>query len=714
MWPCVCGIAVLVILFSPAPAEAYIGPGAGFAIGGSVLVIVTSIFAGIFALLTWPVRWLFRFLRGRKAYTKSRIKRFIVLGMDGMDPVLTERFIAEGKLPNLARMREHGCFKPLTTTIPPISPVAWSSFQTGSNPGKHNIFDFLTINPKTYQPKLSSTDIRGPSRRIRIGKYIIPIGRANIRLLRKGKPFWHILAEHGIFSNILRVPITFPPQKYRGLLLSAMCVPDIRGTQGTFSFYTTRADNDRTHTGGERFCVKSNGRTISAELLGPENPFRGDRTVLKCPFTITLSDSSQQGQLRINGERYTLVRDKYSDWIPVVFKAAPWVRVYGICRFLLLSVKPEFELYVTPINIDPEKPAMPISHPRVYSTYLAKQQGRFATLGLAEDTWALNEGILSDKAFVEQSVSMDMERQEMFFDALSKLKRGVCVCVFDGTDRIQHAFWRYHEKRSADPARKDLTLTTNPVEDVYRRADQIVGKVMAKYDDKDTVIMVISDHGFKAFRYGLDLNRWLEEKGYLTRKADAHEYSNLEAVDFSKTKAFAVGLSGIFLNLKGRMGQGIVQPGKEANQLRQEIAAALMTLKDPETDQRVIEKAHIAQEVYSGPYKDQAPDIIVGYREGYRVSWETAIGNVTDRIFHENTKPWSGDHCIEHSLVPGVMFCNRPVAAEGPRLIDIAPTILDMFGAETPGYMDGRPLEIDLSSCSGDSRPKEEDRDVDI
>jgi len=210
------------------------------------------------------------------------------------------------------------------------------------------------------------------------------------------------------------------------------------------------------------------------------------------------------------------------------------------------------------------------------------------------------------------------------------------------------------------------------------------------------------------------LNRWLEEKGYLVRKTDAHKYSNLEAVDFSKTRAFAVGLSGIFLNLKGRMGQGIVQPGKEADQLREEIAAALMTLKDPETGQRAVEKAHIARKVYSGPYKDQAPDIIVGYREGYRVSWETAIGNVTNRIFHENTKPWSGDHCIEHSLVPGVMFCNRPVAAVDPRLIDIAPTILDMFGAKTPGHMDGRPLEIDLSSCSGDSRPKEESGDVEV
>ncbi len=207
--------------------------------------------------------------------------------------------------------------------------------------------------------------------------------------------------------------------------------------------------------------------------------------------------------------------------------------------------------------------------------------------------------------------------------------------------------------------------------------------------------MVISDHGFKAFHYGLDLNRWLEEKGYLVGKEDVSHCSNLEDVDWSRTRAFAVGLSGIYLNLKGRMDQGIVDGGQEAKELREEIAAALITLKDPETGAQAIVKAHIAQDTYTGPYKNQAPDIIVGYNEGYRVSWETAIGKITDKIFHENTKPWSGDHCIEQSLVPGVLFCNRPVSADSPRLIDIAPTILEMMGVETPKYMDGKELKVE-------------------
>ena len=689
VWPCLCIIVVVIVLFFPSPAQAYIGPGAGFAVGGSVLVILTSIIAGLFALLTWPIRWLFRFIRGRKAYKKSRIKRFIVLGMDGMDPELTSQYISEGKLPNLSRMQKQGCFSKLTTTVPPISPVAWSSFQTGSNPGKHNIFDFLTVNPHTYQPQLSSTEIGGPSRRIRIGKISIPLGGSGIRILRKGKPFWHLLGEHGIFSNILRVPITFPPQKYRGLILSSMCVPDLRGTQGTFSFFTTKQQEDCEHTGGERYYLKNNSGTIKGHLIGPQNPSRTDKSVLKCPFVVTLNGDSQKAVVRIGNEKHTLVKGKYSDWIPVVFKAGLMTRIQGICRLLLQSVEPDFEMYVTPINIDPERPAMQISYPAVYATYLAKQQGRFATLGLAEDTWALNEGILSDEDFIAQSVQIDQERQEMLFDSLGKIKRGVCVCVFDGTDRIQHSFWRYHEKSSAQK-------TIDPVEDVYKRADDIVGKVLDKYDDKDTVIMVISDHGFKAFHYGLDLNRWLEEKGYLVGKENIRDCTNLEGIDWSKTRAFAVGLSGIFLNLRGRMSQGIVDPNQEADQLRREIAAELMKLNDSETGKGAIEKTHIARDVYTGPYKNNAPDIIVGYKEGYRVSWETAIGRVTDKVFHANTKPWSGDHCIEQSLVPGVLFCNRPVNASDPRLIDIAPTILDLLGVETPKYMDGKPLEIEL------------------
>ena len=644
------------------------------------------------ALLTWPIRYIIRAIRGRRIFARSRVKKFVILGLDGMDPALTEKYLAQGKLPNLSRLREQGCFKPLATTIPSMSPVAWSSFQTGVNPGKHNIFDFLTRDKKTYQPRLSSVDIRGPQRKINLGKYQFPLGKADIRLLRKGKPFWKILGEHGIFSSIIRVPITFPPEKFRGVQLSGMCVPDLRGTQGMFSFYTTRTNNNE-HTGGEYIRVTREADNIKAELIGSENPLRKDNSILRCPFVITIKDRTS-AEMKINGDTYVLRKDEYTEWIKIRFKAGAGIKVHGICKFLLLSTEPEFGLYVTPINIDPEKPAMPITYPVVYSTYLAKRQGPFATLGLAEDSWALNEKVLLDDGFIQQCINMDEEREKMFFDSLEKVKHGLCVCVFDGTDRIQHTFWRDIDEEHPAHRQRDQEHRRNVIEDLYQRMDVLVGKTVAKCKDKDTVLMIISDHGFNTFRRGVDLNRWLEENGYLKLKQDGRDKKHMTGVDWSQTRAFALGLSGIFLNLKGREAQGIVEPGTEAAQLRDQVADKLTELTDPDKGQPAIKQVYNALKIYSGPYKNDAPDLLVGYNKGYRASWETAIGQVTDKVFHDNTKAWSGDHCIDHSLVPGVLFCNRPIATDCPRLMDIGPTVLDMFGIKRPGHMDGRPLAV--------------------
>jgi predicted AlkP superfamily phosphohydrolase/phosphomutase len=360
----------------------------------------------------------------------------------------------------------------------------------------------------------------------------------------------------------------------------------------------------------------------------------------------------------------------------------------------LLNTTPEFELYVTPINIDPEKPAMPISFPAVYSTYLAKRQGPFGTLGLAEDTWALNEKVLMDDDFIHQCVRMDEEREKMFFDSLDKVKHGLCVCVFDGTDRIQHTFWRDIDEHHPALKARDKGRDRNVIEDLYQRMDALVGKTWAKCKANDTVLMIISDHGFSSFRYGVDLNRWLEKNGYLKVKPGRQDEKYLNAVDWPQTRAFAAGLSGIFLNLKGRESQGIVDPGEEASQLREEIAEKLTRLTDPHRNQPAVKQVYNALKVYKGPYKGQAPDLLVGYNRGYRASWETAIGQITGEIFHDNTKPWSGDHCIDPSLVPGVVFCNRPITSENPRLMDIGPTVLDMFGVTVPKHMDGKPLGI--------------------
>jgi predicted AlkP superfamily phosphohydrolase/phosphomutase len=685
--------AALLILLLPKPALAYIGPGAGFALAGSFFAIFGAILSAMSMVLFWPIRRLLRLIFRKQPPGKVRFRRIVILGLDGLDHGLTEKLLAAGKLPNLAKLREQGGFQSLGSTLPPISPVAWSSFQTGVNPGKHNIFDFLIPDERTYQPKLSSVEIRTTARSIGWGPLSVSFGRRpDVRMLRKSKPFWSILSDYGIFNSILRVPITFPPEKLRGVQLSAMCVPDLRGTQGTFSHYTTRPADGSEKTGGEIHYVSREGNTIQGDLLGPNHPTKPDLGPLKLPFTVTILNPDR-GVLKINGSKHPLKLNEYTDWIQVSFRAGVRTTIRGVCRFLLLSTEPHFNFYATPVNIDPENPAMAIGYPSVYPIYLAKRQGPYATLGLAEDTWGLSEEVLADDHFVQQCTDIDREREVMFFDSLEKVPRGLCVCVFDGTDRMQHMFWRYlDEQHPARPAELPAAHR-HAIEDLYARMDQVVGRTMAKCGD-DNLLMVLSDHGFNTFRRGIDLNRWLEENGYLVVDDARRNEPHFTGIDWSRTRAFAIGLTGIFVNRKGKFEQGIVEPGEETAGLCEEIAGKLAKLVDPATGSPAIKRVYQAEKVYRGPYKGQAPDLIVGYARGYRVSWEAAVGRTSRDVFHDNKKAWSGDHCVDPSVVPGVLFCNRRIETANPRLLDIAPTVLDLFGIPKPEHMDGRVLQV--------------------
>lgn len=240
----------LLILGLTSPLEAYVGPGAGFAFLSSFLVLFLTFFLAVFSLLSWPFRLFFRLIKGQKAYKKSLIDRMVIVGLDGMEPTLVEKFMAEGKLPNLSRLKDTGSYARLSTTIPAISPVAWSSFMTGSHPAKHNIFDFLSRNPHTYLPDLSSAQIGTPKRTLSFGKYRIPLSKPVIKGLRKSVPFWKILGDAGVFSTILRIPLTFPPEKFKGHLISGMCAPDLKGSQGTFSYYTSDTKKAEVDEGG--------------------------------------------------------------------------------------------------------------------------------------------------------------------------------------------------------------------------------------------------------------------------------------------------------------------------------------------------------------------------------------------------------------------------------------------------------------------------------
>lgn len=690
-------LAGVVIALCAAPAEAYIGPGAGFALASSLFVILWTILLALLSLLLWPLRWVIREVRGRRAFSRAKVKRVVVLGLDGMEPTLAEQYMAEGRLPNLSKLAKEGSYGRLGTTLPAMTPVAWSTFMTGCNPGKHNVFDFLAVDRRNYLPMLSSVQLGEAKKTVRLGKYRLPISKPDVRLLRKGRPLWSILGEHGIFSTVVRMPITFPPERFRGVALSAMCVPDLRGTQGTFSFYTTRPETESIYAGGEQVRVQREGRVIRSHLVGPANALRCDHAPMTAPFTIRLGGGDGDGAavLELGGDRHVLQPGVYTPWIRFHFKAAPWAKVHGICQFLLLATEPEFELYVTPLQIDPEKPALPISHPRVFSTYLAKAQGPFATMGLAEDTWAHNERILQDPGFLHQCVEADQEREVMFFDALAKTKRGLVACVFDGTDRVQHMFWRYLDPQH--PARTGFGVQrlTNAIREHFERMDALVGRAVDACGE-DSLLLVISDHGCKSFRRGVDLNRWLINNGYMKLQEPPAGRKYLATVDWSQTRAYALGLSGIHLNLQGRERQGIVQEGPEADGLREELCAKLTGLTDEHCRATAVNKAYNTRKCYAGPYREEAPDVIVGYNEGYRVSWEAALGDITDEVFHDNLKAWSGDHCIDPRLAPGVMFCNHKIHADAPHIMDLAPTILELFGVSVPPQMDGRPLRIDL------------------
>ncbi len=683
------------LLLAAGRADAYVGPGAGFVLAPLFVGLLAGVLA-VLGLLAVPFLLLWNLLFGRRP-PKGRVRRVVVVGLDGLDPVLVRRFMKRGLLPNLSRLADEGQFSPLAIPVPSISPSSWSSFMTGADASRHRIYDFLTRDPCTCAPMLSSVRIDPPRRTLRVGKYAFPLGRPRVRGRRGSRAFWHALSDHRVPSAVLRVPITFPPEKFRGVMLSGMCVPDLRGTQGSFSFFTTapRAALDEPglgyagDTGGMVTRVTREGDVVRGRILGPANTLVEGGGPLAAGFEARLDEAGGRVLLLVGGERLDLVPGEYSPWVRLTFRPAPLLRVHGIARFLVTSLAPEFGLYVTPIQIDPEKPALPISHPLVYSVWLARRLGPFATLGLAEDTWALNEGVLTEEQFLAQALLHHREREEMLFTALATTRRGCVAVVFDAADRVQHMFFRHLDPRH--PGHGD-GRHADVIPDLYARLDALVGRVRERLSPRDA-LLVLSDHGFTSFRRGVNLNAWLRREGYLVLRDGASGAKPwLEEVDWSRTRAFALGLTGLYLNRRGREARGVVAEGEEARALAREIAGRLEALVDPVTGRRCVRKVYLAEEEYDGPYRDEAPDLFVGYARGYRNSWGGATGVTAEEVVSDNRKAWSGDHCVDPKVVPGVLFADRHLATDRPRMTDVAPTILDLLGVAKPAHMTGRSL----------------------
>jgi predicted AlkP superfamily phosphohydrolase/phosphomutase len=610
-------------------------------------------------------------------------RRLIILGIDGMDPQLLHRFMREGKMPNFEKLEAQGDFRQLTTSIPPQSPVAWSNLITGMNAGGHAIFDFIHRDPKTLGLYFSASRVEGPKHAIHLGSWAIPLGGGSAEQLRKGVAFWQLLDQYGVPNTIFRIPSNFPPVSAKGKTLSGMGTPDLRGTYGTFSFYTDDpAALAGAVEGGQIIPVQVENSRVMANLIGPDNSFRKRSPAAVEPFSVAIDPLQSVAKVTVQGREFLLREGEWSDWIHVEFQLIPFLaNVEGMCRFYFKQAHPRFQLYVSPINIDPADPALPISTPSSYSRFLTDEAGEFHTQGIAEDTKALSDGVLDDDEYLRQARTVLAEHRRIFDAEFPKFHQGVFFFYFSSLDLNSHMFWRLMDPKHPE---YDATLAAqngSAIEGFYEQMDQVLGEVLPRLDDHST-LLVLSDHGFAPYYRSFNLNTWLLDNGYikLKNKANPNSSEPLANVDWTQTRAYGLGLNGLYLNLRGRESNGIVEPGAAADSLMAEIRAKLLAVQDPKSKQPVITRVDLASEAYAGPYAREGPDLIVGYNRGYRAGWQTILGAFPPEELEDNTNPWSGDHCMDYTLVPGVLLSNRKMAAQAPALTDIAPTILAEFG----------------------------------
>jgi predicted AlkP superfamily phosphohydrolase/phosphomutase len=613
-------------------------------------------------------------------------KRVIVLGFDGMDYELTQRLMSEGKLPNLQRLADSGGFSPLETAIPPQSPVAWSDFITGLDAGGHGIFDFLHRDPATMVPYLSTTVTEPPGRSLTLGRWRVPLSGGGVKLMRRGVPFWEVLEDHGIPTTIIRMPANFPPSGSASRELSGMGTPDILGHYGTYSFFTTTPERiTRRVTGGEIFPVQIVDHVVHASLRGPPNPLLVEPEDLRAEFTVYLDPVRPVAKILIAEEEIILQEGEWSDWAGVEFDLPLFQHLRGACRFYLKQVRPAFELYVTPVNLDPLDPAMPISTPPDLAEELARAGDRFYTQGMAEDTKALTDGVFDEDDFLAQAGLVSDEYLRQYWRLLAGFEDGFLFHYFGFLDQVSHVMWRAMDPdHPAHDPERDAPYQ-RVIEDLYVEADGIVGETLTRLDETgdDATLIVMSDHGFTSWTRAFSLNAWLEQKGYLAvRDTGQRDLDFLMNIDWSRTQAYALGLSGLYINRRGRERFGIVSPS-EARLLLGEIARGLLREVDPETGLPAITQVYSRDETYrDGGFRELGPDLLIGYAKGARSSDDSAAGRVPEEVFSDNTSEWSGTHIIDHEAVPGVLLSNRPMRQSAGSLRELGAAVLAEFGVE--------------------------------
>ena len=635
-------------------------------------------------LLVLPVLWLVFSVACSRSESPSG-RKVIVLGFDGLDYEVTRAMIAGGRLPGFAQLAASGGLTPLGTTIPPQSPVAWSTFITGLDPGGHGIFDFVHRDPATMQPYLSTTRTTPGSRVLTIGPWQLPLSSGRVELLRRGQPFWEVLEAHGVPTTIIRMPANFPPSGTATRELSGMGTPDLLGTYGTFAYYTSEpfASSSDASSGGVVVPVTVRNGLIETTLEGPANPFRTDQRKVTTDLRAILATDRRHVKVITGAEERLLALGEWSDWVPITFSLAPTQELKGELRFYLKSLDPFFELYVSPINIDPLDPVMPVANPADYAAELADATGRFYTQGMPEDTKALKAGLLTETEFLKQAEIAGEENRRQYRYVLENFTTGLLFYYFGNIDQVSHMMWR---PRDPDHPAYNAALDAphaGVVEELYQGLDAIVTDTLATLGPDD-VLIVMSDHGFTSWRRAFHLNSWLRNAGYLVlaNTNSPNDPGLFGNVDWSRTRAYGLGLNGLYLNLQGRERDGIVDSAtREA--LLDEITKQLLAFVDPVTDRPAVSKVYRSANVYQlRGHENIAPDLVVGYAKGTRGSDESALGGIPREVIVDNTSKWNGDHCMDHETVPGILLSSRPLRRPALTIGALGAAVLAEFGVD--------------------------------
>jgi predicted AlkP superfamily phosphohydrolase/phosphomutase len=624
-----------------------------------------------------------------------------VLGVDGLDPVILDRLIAEGRMPHFAALAREGSYQRLGTSNPPQSPVAWSNFVTGRNPGGHGVFDFVHRDPATYLPISSATPpVEDPGSALEFFGWVIPLSSPEIVNTRSGTPWWDLLVAHGVDTEVYRIPGNYPVPESRAKVLAGMGTVDMRGGYGTYTLVTDRPVASDDPKGDvqlvtvQDFDLDGTPDTLEATLKGPPDLFRrrpgqipGPGDYLTTRLTVHLDPEFDTAVVRAGSETVLLREGEWSDWIELRFDALPWglMPLHGAVRVFAMSLRPEFKLYASAVNLSAASPPQTFTSPDDWVEQLYTALGQFYTVGMPEETSALRDGVFSDDDYVRQVALVQEDSRAMLELALDRFDPGDATFVYLSDIDLQcHMLWRHADPKYpglGHPARDPEIAAhhAHHIERFYQDVDETLGRVRERLPE-GTRLLVMSDHGFQPYTRRFHLNAWLREKGYLVLNDGKRTGRvGLTDVDWSRSRAYGLGFNGLYLNLAGRESQGSVRP-EDAAAVLQEIAAALEAERDPESGARVVLRAYPAAEAFSGERLAEAPDLVVGYDQPYAGSDPSTLGEIGEVVLDDNTSRWSGNHLIDPSLVPGVLLVNAPIAAGEHDLTDVTVSILDHYG----------------------------------